>query len=106
MIEHIIPMTLSSRTESRATTDDPDQLGCQTCGSDLEWHQPDIDDPSRLLGICSECRGWLIMDLPRGSRPIVLRLIPRRRGKQDRGHDPAPGVPPDRCSQRKSAQRH
>ena len=106
MFGHIIPITQLSRTGPLAFTNDPNQLGCQKCDSKLEWHQPDIDDADRLLGICSECRVWHILDLPSEDEPVVFAVIPRRGAKKVRSNDRRRVIQPARRFFRRSAQRH
>ena len=35
---------------------------CTACLSPLELHQPDEQLPTRLLGTCSRCRSWFLID--------------------------------------------
>ena len=45
---------------------------CPTCRTPLELHQPDIEQPDRLLGICRNCHGWaLVQSEPDGSSHIT-----------------------------------
>jgi hypothetical protein len=71
-------------TASRAIDVDPvDQVHrCLRCGGPLELHQPVIEEPDRLIGICLECRGvrssWHVIDLPPSgeSGGAVIVLLP------------------------------
>ena len=37
-------------------------ISCTGCGEVLDLHQPDVEQPDRLLGICPECRTWFLID--------------------------------------------
>ena len=37
-------------------------LECPKCSTPLVLHQPDIDSPDRMLGICYRCRAWYLLD--------------------------------------------
>lgn len=36
---------------------------CARCQSALERHQPDAEQPDRLLGTCGACGSWFLLDL-------------------------------------------
>lgn len=36
---------------------------CARCQGDLEFHQPDMDAPHRILATCGECGSWYLLDL-------------------------------------------
>jgi uncharacterized protein YbaR (Trm112 family) len=58
---------------SRLLTD-PDHLPailCPDCQDLLTIHQPDIESPDRLLGVCPECRAWFLVEDTHG---IMVRL--------------------------------
>src|SRR5262249_41236258 len=42
------------------------RAGCPGCGSPLELHQPDPERPGRLLGPCSGCGTWSLLDVVSG----------------------------------------
>jgi hypothetical protein len=59
---------------------EPDEYAstrCPACEGDLNFHQPDMRQPHRLLGICDDCDAWFlinlakaqILHLPRGEGP-------------------------------------
>jgi hypothetical protein len=35
---------------------------CPRCGSPLILHQPDVNTADVMLGICSDCQGWYLLD--------------------------------------------
>lgn len=52
----------------------PDHLAkvpCPNCHAELGIHLPDPQWPTRLLGTCSECRSWYLMDCET-NRMVVL----------------------------------
>jgi hypothetical protein len=40
-----------------------DELACPSCQSFLEIHQPDPALPERLLGTCTHCQAWTLVDV-------------------------------------------
>jgi hypothetical protein len=53
---------------------DPDHrpgLRCPSCHDRLALHQPDVEAPDRLLGVCPKCRGWFLADIAPG---VMVRL--------------------------------
>ena len=58
----------SKRT--RTTTPDPPG-GCGHCGAALDRHQPDPDQPDRLLVTCVDCGTWYQVDRRTGVRAEV-----------------------------------
>ncbi len=46
-----------------AQFEDPVATQCLNCLSDLILHQPDINTPERLLGVCESCKHWYLIDL-------------------------------------------
>jgi hypothetical protein len=44
---------------------------CPRCLEALTVHQPDVELPDRLLGICMKCRGWFLIDAAVG---VIVRL--------------------------------
>ena len=49
-------------TPDRSTYGGGSPNECPSCGADLEVHQPQPDQPNRLLGTCDECGTWAIFD--------------------------------------------
>ncbi len=45
---------------------------CANCNSELVMHQPDEQLPERLLGTCSKCHSWYLIDAAEG----VMILLP------------------------------
>lgn len=35
---------------------------CTCCQGFLERHQPEASRPERMLGVCSECSAWFLID--------------------------------------------
>ncbi len=52
--------------------DDPMRACCPSCQEHLAVHQPDVERPERLLGACSECRVWYLID----ARAAVMARLP------------------------------
>ncbi len=44
---------------------------CARCQAPLVRHQPDENEPNRLLGTCDDCGSWFLLDL---SKSIMLVL--------------------------------
>jgi hypothetical protein len=36
-------------------------LCCPDCQAALDLHQPDVDQPTQLLGICKDCSKWFYL---------------------------------------------
>jgi hypothetical protein len=49
----------------------PTEARCPACQELLTVHQPDVELPDRLLGVCPECRVWLLIDATVG---VMIRL--------------------------------
>jgi hypothetical protein len=49
-------------------------IRCPSCHDLLAVHQPDIESPDRLLGVCVECRAWYLIDSAVG----VMARLPDR----------------------------
>ena len=47
---------------------------CSRCRQEMELHQPDINQPDRLLGICPDCGDWVMIDYESASLASVLEL--------------------------------
>lgn len=48
------------------------QFTCSRCGSSLRLHQPDEQLADRLVGTCSECLAWYLIDAGAG----LMVLLP------------------------------
>jgi hypothetical protein len=48
---------------------------CLACGEPLEFHQPDLDLPDRLLGICLACKVWFLIQLDIDGTPTPAKPI-------------------------------
>lgn len=69
---------------------DPNQLyevRCPSCHDLLEIHQPDIESPDRLLGICPKCRAWFLVEADCG---VMVRL-PDQDALREIQHPSPPG---------------
>jgi hypothetical protein len=40
----------------------------------MDVHQPDIENPERLLGTCPECSLWVVIESLGRSRVVLLEL--------------------------------
>ena len=49
---------------------------CMSCVCSLELYQPDSRFPDRLLGVCSKCEHWHIIDLIPDEDEVVMVLLP------------------------------
>src|SRR5690242_3353116 len=56
--------------------EDLDDGGCLACGASLELHQPDIDSPDRMVGICTKCGCWYLLDTIAGTDEAVMVGLP------------------------------
>jgi hypothetical protein len=74
----------------RLETDPEDPLGmqCPSCHDLLTIHQPDVERPDLLLGICPECRGWFLIDATAG----VMSRLPDRGAHRNHRRPPSPGA--------------
>jgi hypothetical protein len=48
------------------------EVECPKCSAPLVLHQPDIDLPEHMLGVCSECQAWYLLNASAG----VMALLP------------------------------
>ena len=81
-MSRIAPLTASvSLTMARFSTprDRFSGVMCLSCEIDLDLHQPDPGSPDRLLGICSGCQHWFILDLVPDEDEGVMVLVPEAR---------------------------
>ncbi|MFO0954329.1 MAG: hypothetical protein U0835_24860 [Isosphaeraceae bacterium] len=62
------PQASTQRVGVSATT----EVNCSHCQGVLDRHQPDSDQPSRLLGTCPDCGLWHLIDAAAGT---VLRIV-------------------------------
>ncbi len=50
---------------------------CLRCESNLDINQPEAEVPDRLLGVCSDCGSWYLIDIdPETESDIVVMRIP------------------------------
>jgi ssDNA-binding Zn-finger/Zn-ribbon topoisomerase 1 len=54
-----------------------DKANCPECGTTLDLHQPDPFQPERMLGICPDCKTWVLIDVGDYGQFYYSRL-PRR----------------------------
>ncbi len=58
-----------------ALFEDPLAAECLNCATDLTLHQPDMNTPERLLGVCESCKHWYLIDLvPDVSQGVMVWL--------------------------------
>lgn len=50
---------------------------CVRCRSPLSLHIPDPHRPERFLGVCEECRAWVIIDDESGLAALLPDLLKR-----------------------------
>lgn len=72
-----VPASLDVIPFARAA-DDPDSIGCPDCGMPLDTHQPDVDSPDRLVGVCLGCRRWYMILADPGEADVLMVLLPDR----------------------------
>ncbi len=51
-------------------------LTCPCCKQSLVIHQPDSQNPDRLLGTCSHCSTWALLDVGAKGK-ISLTVFPK-----------------------------
>jgi hypothetical protein len=51
---------------------------CGRCQGALEFHQPDVEMPHRILATCGTCSSWYLIDLARGWLLAYPRFDPLR----------------------------
>ena len=68
-----VPLTMLRFSISPEQVDDG---CCLTCNVYLELHQPDIDSPDRVIGICERCGRWYLIDMEPGTDDAVMVLLP------------------------------
>jgi hypothetical protein len=49
---------------------------CANCRKSLDLSQPDGDFPERLLGVCTSCRRWALIELAADETDGVMILLP------------------------------
>jgi hypothetical protein len=55
--------------------DDATWVCCLNCGSPLELHQPEAEEPRRFVGTCDQCGRWYLVDwVPLSSDGHMLLL--------------------------------
>jgi hypothetical protein len=58
---------------------DPGRVRCARCREDLTLHQPDLQSPGRLLGICGGCRRWYLVVMGPGRDSALMVVVPEDR---------------------------
>jgi hypothetical protein len=70
-----------SQASTIASVADPQwelaRLECRSCGESLELHQPAVDQPDELLGVCTTCNGWHLVVVGRREAVDLVAFIPR-----------------------------
>jgi hypothetical protein len=62
-------------TDLEMTRDGLMSPSCQKCRTPLDVHQPDENDPRRLLGICGACHTWHFIEVaPDDSRALLFNM--------------------------------
>jgi len=56
--------------------DGPTPLKCLNCSSELSLHQPDVNSPERLLGVCEACNYWYLIDIVPDLTHGVMVMLP------------------------------
>jgi hypothetical protein len=56
-----VPIRFDAVARPFVLSDEWGEAGCPVCGSPIELHQPDPDQPERLLGRCVECSRWFLV---------------------------------------------
>ena len=60
---------------SPAAVQGPVRARCVNCSLPLSLSQPDINSPERLLGVCSKCKHWFLIELiPNQTEGFLCRL--------------------------------
>jgi hypothetical protein len=62
-----------------ADFDGDSEVSCPACCDELEIHQPDEQQPGRLLGVCHSCSAWFMID----SAAAVMVLLPDENGLRE-----------------------
>jgi hypothetical protein len=63
-------------TYVRTRCDDVHQFLCMCCDGGLNLHQPDPRFPDRLLGVCTNCQRWHILDMIPDKHEAVIVSLP------------------------------
>lgn len=50
--------------------------GCLQCNGPLTIHQPDADDPDRLMGSCDDCGAWYAFAISADGAEAVAVILP------------------------------
>jgi hypothetical protein len=53
-------------------------IACQACRAELDLHQPRLERPDELLGICTACDAWHFVGLSLDGTPTIARLLATR----------------------------
>ncbi len=65
-------MKLSLKPFECIRFEDASEILCGHCQVPLERHQPDPEQPDRLLGTCYGCGAWYLVDL----QAAVMMVLP------------------------------
>ena len=58
---------------------DPTEASCLSCREPLEFHQPDLDQPDRLIATCGDCKRWYLVEQAEQWPQGLLVLLPDAR---------------------------
>jgi hypothetical protein len=68
------PDTQAADVDDRDVITMPRLVPCPQCGFGLDLHQPDLDNPDRLIGICPDSGAWYQVRLARHGRWEMIYL--------------------------------
>jgi len=51
---------------------------CVNCSESLTLHQPDLDSPDQLLGVCGACKRWVLIELVPDQPEAVMVPLPKK----------------------------
>ena len=79
-----LPIATAERTDAGGPA------ACLNCARELDVHQPDVQDPGRLLGTCEACHAWHLIEWDAGRPGRLVVLLPDLPDPDDGGGgDPA-----------------
>jgi hypothetical protein len=58
------------------TPENYDEGRCLACDGSLDLHQPDVQFPDRILGVCERCGNWYLINLLSGTDEALMVAIP------------------------------
>ncbi len=85
----IIPVPLTIARYSTACGR-VDRGRCLACEMALELHQPAVDLPDRVIGVCEGCGRWYLVELIPGLHEVVMVLLPEPGRLADGAAPPPP----------------